>query len=299
MNNMPPVVKNLLIINALCFLASQINPAINELLGLHFMGATHFHFFQFVTYMFMHGGWSHIFFNMFALWMFGRIIEHHLGSQRFLIYYMACGIGAGFVQEIAQYVYFFSNGVTLEMLPDPVFNPWYTVGASGAVYGILMAFGMMFPDERLFIFPIPVPIKAKYFVFGYGLIELLSAVSRSADGVAHFAHLGGMLFGFALLQYWRNNRGGRSGGYHDPYDRGNQDSLWDRISKWFRELTEKKRPDIKVSKGGQYNQDMDYRRRKKEEEDELNEILDKVRRSGYTNLTDEEKRRLFDISKRK
>lgn len=303
MNNMPPVVKNLLIINLLCFVACLINPSITETLGLHFMGSSHFHFFQFFTYMFMHAGFEHIFFNMFAVWMFGRIMEHQMGSKRFLIYYMACGLGAGVIQEIVQFIHYFNAGGTMDALSVydslGLFRGWYTVGASGAVYGILLAFGMTFPDERMFVFPIPVPIKAKYFVMGYALLEVLSAMGRPGDGVAHFAHLGGMLFGFALLKYWQTNTSAQS--VYGSYDRNGSSRKSGGIGKWFSNWKKKskKQPDIKVTTGGKYDQDMEYRRRKKEEEQELNEILDKVRKSGYTNLTEEEKKRLFDISKRK
>ncbi len=223
---MPPVTKNLLIINVLCYLtmlvAGQYGINLNDMLGLHFFLADKFMPYQLVTYMFMHGSVEHIFFNMFAVWMFGRIIEQVLGSRRFLIYYLACGIGAGLIQELVQWMHYIGMEHTdiarmgTELVQGKYvitqgmamsIDMWNTVGASGAVYGILLAFGMIFPNEHMFIFPLPVPIKAKLFVIGYAVIELLMA--RSNDGVAHYAHLGGMLVGLIILLLWKDSgRGG-------------------------------------------------------------------------------------------
>ena len=165
----------------------------------------------------MHADFQHIFFNMFAVWMFGRTLEQVLGPRRFLIYYMVCGIGAGLVQEVVQCVQYFTelshyDGVNtgLSVIPMAEYlNMMTTVGASGAVYGILLAFGMLFPNTQMFVFPIPFPIKAKFFVIGYAVIELFAGLGASGDGIAHFAHLGGMIFGFFLIMYWRkkNNNG--------------------------------------------------------------------------------------------
>ena len=215
MNNLPPVTKNLLIINVLCFFGYQVARKygidLNDMLGLHFFLASDFNLAQLVTYMFMHANFQHIFFNMFAVWMFGRTLEHVLGSKRFLIYYMVCGIGAGLVQEVVQYTqyalelsHYDSVDMGVSIIPMEEFlNMMTTVGASGAVYGILLAFGMLFPESRMFVFPLPFPIKAKFFVIGYAVIELLSGFGSSGDGIAHFAHLGGMIFGFLLIMYWR------------------------------------------------------------------------------------------------
>lgn len=215
MNNLPPVTKNLLIINVLCFFGYQVAKRygidLNDTLGLHFFLASDFNLAQLVTYMFMHANLQHIFFNMFAVWMFGRTLEQVLGPKRFLIYYMVCGIGAGLVQELVQYIQYVMelshyDGVNtgLGVIPMAEFlNMMTTVGASGAVYGILLAFGMLFPESKMFVFPIPFPIKAKFFVIGYAVIELLAGFGSSGDGIAHFAHLGGMIFGFLLIMYWR------------------------------------------------------------------------------------------------
>ena len=201
MLQLTPVVKNLLIINILCFAAMVVGRMyyidLNGFLGLHFLLAPSFHFWQPLTYMFMHGSLEHLFFNMFALWMFGNILEQMLGQRHFIVYYFACGLGAAFTQEVAQFIQSMLTGVIYDVS---------VVGASGAVYGILLAFGYLLPNERMFIFPLPVPIRAKYFVVGYAIIELTSALTQRGDGVAHCAHLGGMLFGFLLLRHWRKMR---------------------------------------------------------------------------------------------
>ena len=221
MNNTPPVTKNLIIINVLCFMAAIVGERyglnLNDTLGLHYFGSDKFRLYQLFTYMFMHGGFEHIFFNMFAVWMFGRTLELVLGPKRFLTYYMVCGIGAGLVQEVVQYIEYATtlsnySGVDtgLAVIPmEEYLNMMTTVGASGAVYGILLAFGMLFPNSQMFVFPIPFPIKAKFFVIGYAVIELLSGLGASGDGIAHFAHLGGMIFGFFMIMHWRkkNNNG--------------------------------------------------------------------------------------------
>ncbi len=202
--------------------------------------------------------------------------------------------GNYWIEGMAQYDMANIGGVQVPM--DEFLNRWTTVGASGAVYGILLSFGMTFPNERMFIFPLPVPIKAKYFVVGYAVIELMAAFGRPGDGVAHFAHLGGMLVGLLLLLYWRNG-GGRNGRGHnnyydrDYYDRGGRDGF--SFRQWFSKKFTKKNPDIKVTWGGKYEKDFAYRQRKKEEEAELDRILDKVKKSGYANLMEEEKRKLF------
>jgi membrane associated rhomboid family serine protease len=193
----PPVVKNLVIINALFWLAATLIRPMDEFLISHLalfpVGSLWFHSWQVVTYMFLHGGFSHLFFNMFALWMFGRQLEYELGSKRFLIFYMVCGIGAGLVQLLVSWL----AGTALNVP---------TVGASGAIFGILLAFGMMHPnDVIMLIFP-PIALKAKWFVVIYGVLELVFGISGRMDGVAHFAHVGGMLWGFLLLLYWKKTK---------------------------------------------------------------------------------------------
>lgn len=181
----PPAVKHLLIWNVIIYLASW-TPGIGAWLQtygpLFPIQSSHFYPWQFVTYMFLHANFSHILFNLFALWMFGQAIENYWGTKRFAIYYFLTGIGAGLL-------YILIN-----------INP--VIGASGAVYGILLAFGMMFPDRPIYFILLPIPIKAKYFVAFFGALELYSGVAGSQQGVAHFAHLGGMLVGFILIKFW-------------------------------------------------------------------------------------------------
>lgn len=192
----PPAVKHLLIINLVVFIAST-TPGIGQVLQvyapLYPIQSPNFHVWQFVTYMFMHGGLGHIFFNLFALWMFGQSIENFWGTKRFTIYYFLTGMGAGLLHVLI-------NNDPVMTTQGLRYIP--TIGASGAVYGILLAFGMMFPDRPIMLLFFPVPIKAKYFVAIFGAIELISGLTRTNTGVAHFAHLGGMLVGYILIKYW-------------------------------------------------------------------------------------------------
>ena len=207
MNSLPPITRNLLIANVVCYLlqllAGSLRIDLTDLLGLHFVLADDFRVWQLVSYMFLHGSLTHLFFNMFSLWMFGGLIERTLGAKRFLTYWMVCGIGAGICQEFWQTGQYFVEGLNnypmvntgTAIIPmGDYLNLWTTIGASGACYGVLLAFGMLFPNERIMLLLPPIPMKAKYFVAGYAAIELISAYA-SNDNVAHFAHLGGMLFG--------------------------------------------------------------------------------------------------------
>ena len=256
-----PIVKNFLIINVLLFVATYIvgtrfNTDLTSYLALYYPGSQNFQPYQFVTYMFMHGGIGHIFFNMYALWMFGSAIENDWGGKRFFIYYFFTGIGAAILHCFVNYLIFsgiyaditaFSNTPSPELFKQFIdahkdgFKPeyvsqWYqyyydwsntpqnlsytnyatsimygiakaltdipTVGASGAVFGLLLAFGMMYPNAQLMLIIPPIPVKAKWFVLGYGVIELYLGFSQPGSSIAHFAHLGGMLFGFLLIKYW-------------------------------------------------------------------------------------------------
>lgn len=216
LGNIPMVTKNLIIINLLFWVASLALPKVGidlvNILGLHFPGAKDFHLYQIVTYMFMHDNHSfaHVFFNMFGVYMFGRVLENVWGPKRFLIFYMVTGIGAAITQELVWLYtvndFAMANHVSLSYLiaNDQTLNYLITIGASGAVFGILLAFAMLFPNVPLYLFFIPIPIKAKYFVIFYGLTELFFGVSNfSSDSVAHFAHLGGMIFGFFMVWYWK------------------------------------------------------------------------------------------------
>jgi membrane associated rhomboid family serine protease len=230
--NMPPVVKNLILANALFFLITivlkQTGTDLGAMLGLYFPLSEKFNLYQLFTYMFMHGGLTHIFFNMFALYMFGRVLESVWGPKRFLMFYLVTGIGAALLHMAVTYIEY--EVLVSKMTPDQVayvkevgYQIWSegknftdampgklnallntpTVGASGAVFGILLGFGMLFPNTELMLLFPPIPIKAKYFVIGYGALELFFGISGIQGSVAHFAHLGGMLFGFFMIKYWQ------------------------------------------------------------------------------------------------
>ncbi len=219
-SSIPPVTKNLIIINLLFWLATfvlrnRFDIDLTDYLGLHYITSDGFNAAQLFTYMFMHDPNSigHVFFNMFSVFIFGRTLEMVWGAKRFLFYYLTTGIGAGLIQE---FVWFLSmageTNIAAETINGAIVNipiEYYasllnTVGASGAVFGILLAFGMLFPNAEMFLMFLPIPIKAKYFVAFYGIVELFFGVAGAAgDNVAHFAHLGGMLFGLILILYWR------------------------------------------------------------------------------------------------
>ena len=205
----PPVVKNIIIANCVALLATTLLPfgdALMARFALFNVESPMFHSYQIFTYMFLHGGISHLFFNMFALWMFGRQLEYELGSQRFFTYYMVCGVGAALLQlgvGYAEYAHALAAG-GMQSAMQLLYVP--TVGASGAVFGLLLAFGVLHPNNVIMLMFPPVALKAKWFVLIYGLLELFFGLSGYQSGVAHFAHLGGMVWGLALLFWWRRQR---------------------------------------------------------------------------------------------
>lgn len=232
-----PVVKNLLIINAGVLLISMAigmfyGQEVSRIIGLYYFGSEQFRPFQIVTHMFMHGGFMHLLFNMYALWLFGQVLERVWGPKRFLIYYLVTGLGAAILHSLVNYFHVqsvisqlsevqidevFSNGATAlaqgknyidtAMAELNLIVNIPTVGASGAVFGVLLAFGMLFPNTELYLMFVPIPIKAKYFVIGYGALELINGVANvPGDNIAHFAHLGGMVFGFILIKLWGKSR---------------------------------------------------------------------------------------------
>lgn len=238
--DLPPVTKNLLIINIIVYLFMALLPrveaAIEQYGALYYFTSDQFRPWQLVTYMFIHANFMHIFFNMFSLWMFGVIVERTLGSQKFLVYYISCGLGAALIQEgvfalmISHYAGLFENGdalcallsnsrVTFGQLLDIGVSPnepavaslagLYhspTVGASGAIYGVLVAFGFLYPHMRIYLLFPPIPLKARTAVIVFAAIELLLGIYNSqADTVAHFAHLGGMLIGILILFWWKKS----------------------------------------------------------------------------------------------
>ncbi|MDE6383241.1 MAG: rhomboid family intramembrane serine protease [Paramuribaculum sp.] len=208
--SMPPVTKNLIIINFLVWLAMALFPATiglkaDAFLGLHYYESPLFNPAQLLTYMFIHDHreFFHVFFNMFTLFFFGASIEYNLGSRRFLLYYLACGVGAGLIQEAVWALTLPPQAYIFEAYING--RAWlgaYTVGASGAIYGVLLAFAMLYPNRPIYFIFLPVPIKAKWMVLIWGGLELVLGMSSASDGIAHFAHLGGMIFGFMLMAYW-------------------------------------------------------------------------------------------------
>ncbi len=223
-NLLPPVVKNLLIINGLMFLITlvlkNLGIDLDEHLALYYFKSEFFRPWQIISHMFMHGSFSHLFFNMFAIWMFGNTLENHWGSKRFLVFYMFTGLGSAILYTAVQHLEIIQitsslnpelvqrvfdldlSGISIKYQPllDIAHIP--ALGASGALFGILMAYGMTYPNAKILIYLL-FPVKVKYLVLVYGLVELFSGISGYNPGVAHFAHLGGMLFGFLLIKYWR------------------------------------------------------------------------------------------------
>ena len=254
MNNLPAVTKNLLIINVLCFfgdiVAQRYGIKLSEILGLHFFMASDFKLYQLVTYMFMHANFSHIFFNMFAVMMFAPALEERWGSQRFLIYYLVTGLGAAVVQQAVWALQLQPVLSTMDpTIAATLANRVVTIGASGAVFGILLAFGWLFPEVRMFILFIPIPIRARTLVIIYALIELFSGIAPiPGDNVAHFAHLGGMIFGWLLILWWRHR--GYDGFDSTPWNDGT-------LKRWIKEKWErlfpKRYPRIKRDKDNDYS----------------------------------------------
>jgi membrane associated rhomboid family serine protease len=250
LSTIPPIVKNLIAINLILWLASLVVPGffsrwglkidLTDILGMHYWASAKFNPTQLITYMFMHGGLNHIFFNMFALYMFGGVLEQLWGPKRFLYYYLITGIGAGIIQQLFWTMEYqslvnamndaISSNSGVALLPfQETLSKYFTmsnlasfdassiidmkkmfldlpvtIGASGAVFGLLLAFGWLFPEAKLMLIFFPIPIKARVFVLIYGVAELFLGVAQfSGDSVAHFAHLGGMLFGAVIILFWK------------------------------------------------------------------------------------------------
>lgn len=213
MSFIPPVTKNIIIINLIIYVATAISPDFMvEKFAIFYPASPFFRFWQPITYMFMHGGFWHIFFNMYSLFIFGTVLERSLGSKKFLVFYFLTGLGALALHTGLEYfqILYYSNEIvkgssfaaaSVERL---MMTP--TLGASGAIYGVLIGYAMLYPDSVLtLIFP-PVSLKAKWFVIIFAVIELVTGIFGTMDGVAHFAHLGGMLFGWLLILWWKHNR---------------------------------------------------------------------------------------------
>lgn len=305
----PPIIKALLIINVAVFLLEGLLGSfalgevplgyyINEYLALQPIGedifgpGSSFYPWQLITYQFMHGGFFHLFFNMFALWMFGIEFEQMWGSKKFLTYYLLCGIGAGLIQV------FISDAPT--------------VGASGSVYGLLLAFGVTFPDRKIFMFPLFIPISAKYFVMIFAGIELLSGIYSANSGIAHFAHLGGAATGYLLIKFgdqfkifqamdsfWNglsnlignkpNRPSSGGGGYRPNVHSFTSQSAWRETKTSTQSQASQQASSYKKSyviDGEEITQN------------KIDDILDKISASGYGSLSEKEKFILNELSKR-
>ena len=213
-----PAVLNLIIINTLVFVAQIVfgglsgESRVMDLFALHHIRSDEFRPHQLITHMFMHGSVLHLLFNMFALWMFGSIVEKVWGAKRFLVFYFICGLGAAIVQLLSYtYTYRGIDGSALSfdnMLQyQTILRYNATVGASGAIMGVVAGFGCLFPNTQMFIFPIPMPVKAKFAVIGFILIDVFSGIANTpGDNVAHFAHVGGAVTGFIIVQVWNRKK---------------------------------------------------------------------------------------------
>lgn len=283
-SSIPTITRHLLIINFICWLADTVLSSrgihLTNLFGLYYINSGNFHIWQPLTYMFLHGSFSHMFFNMFALFMFATPLEQQWGNKRFLTYYLATGIGAAAVQELVWLMLYGASPMAA-----------VTIGASGAVFGILFAFGWLFPDTRLFLFPIPIPIRARVFVIAYAVLELLfgvtNAVGTPIDNVAHFAHLGGFIFGWLLILWWRR--------HNDNFAATPSDF---NIKEWWRKIKDKLiKKERNPYEGYHYQNPISEDKQKIEQDDnakrEIDRILDKIRKSGYDSLTDDEKNKIF------
>lgn len=298
-----PAVKAILIINLVFYILTYwVAPMVPQdghtdwflnFNALYPIGSEGFSVYQYVTYMFMHGGFMHLFFNMWSLMIFGNAVEQQLGTKQFWIYYIVCGIGAAVFNQLLS---FFG-----------IIAPTMLVGASGAVYGVMAAAAFFFPNAKLYIIPIPFPIKLKYLVIGYTVIEMYLGVT-SVDGVAHFAHLGGVIVGLTYLLILRamvKKRANRNEGYWTSTSSSNYNAnsnyekdggFADKLKSFFGGNS---KPKMRVTKVSEHNAaDHAYNERKREDNEEIDRILDKIRKNGYQNLSEDEKNKLFNASKR-
>lgn len=213
LSNVPTATKNIIIINVLVMIMTSLNETfMYEKFALFYPSSPFFHFWQPVTHMFMHGGFWHLFFNMYTLYFFGRVLEERWGAKKFLIFYFVTGIGAALVHTGVEWIQMqhwmgqVAEGSLAAQADIYNLKMTPTVGASGAIYGVLMGFAMLYPDAIMsLIFP-PISLKAKWFVLIFGGIELLTGVTGVGGGIAHFAHLGGLIFGYLLIMYWKKKR---------------------------------------------------------------------------------------------
>ncbi|GHT75887.1 hypothetical protein AGMMS50262_12600 [Bacteroidia bacterium] len=279
-NSFPPITQYLLIINLAVWGLCSLFPNLVSIIGLHYFQAHGFYLYQLFTYMFTHEAFTHLFFNMFALFMFGGLVEQAMGPKRYLTYYLLTGLGAGIIQMLVFYfrLHWIANNAGYDLQELYNYVP-VMIGASGAVFGLLLAFGMLFPNMPMYFMFIPVPIKAKYLVIGYGVIEFFFGIAnRSGDNVGHFAHLGGMLVGLIIMLYWK--KGGNGNFFRN---------IGNTISGWFT-----KKQDFSKSTYRRSETDYEYNQRKHDENEEIDRILDKIKQSGYNSLSENEKKTLFN-----
>lgn len=302
-----PAVKVILILNLVFYvLAYWVTPMVpldgytdwfTNFNALHPVQSEGFAVYQYVTYMFMHGGFLHLFWNMWALMIFGNAVEQQMGTKQFWIFYLVSGVGSALLNQFMSFI--------------GIMPPTFLVGASGAIYGVMAAAAFFFPNAKLFIIPIPFPIKLKWLVAGYFVLEFGQGLF-AVDRVAHFAHVGGLVVGLIYALVWwqiqksRQNRGGynqwtssstynsRSNSYSGSYDKG--EGFFSKMKETF---SGSRKPKMKVTEVRETNAaDHAYNERKRQENDEIDRILDKIRKNGYQNLTEEEKAKLFDASKK-
>lgn len=311
-----PGVRNIMFICLAAFLAQQVFAGAHwvEMCQLHFFKASDFAPWQFISYQFMHGSFGHLFWNMFGLWMFGRHVEQVFGTQRFVVYYLVCGIGAGLVQEGFQLTQYYIDGLHLFQsvatpfgtMPMEVYlNHWGMVGASGSVYGVLMAVALLYPNERILLLIPPIPLKIKYYVTGIIALELWSSFAVDSN-VAHFAHLGGMLFGWLLMRYWRSQAqrqrvrvifpGGSTSHVHSG------SGLLQRIRHWLGITDDVAPPPPNAYEATaprtSHSADHAFNAQRHTEAEAIDHLLDKIKAHGYDSLTKEEKQRLFEFSQK-
>ena len=287
---LPNVVKYLILANIVMWVLTSLLQVrgihLNNVLALFYVEHPLFMPHQFITYMFMHEGFMHIFFNMFALFMFGRIMALTWGEKKFLIFYIVCGIGAAITQELGQ-----AMGV--------IEANACTLGASGAVFGVLLAFGMTYPNEKLFIIPFPFPIKAKYLIIGYIFLEVFQFLGNP-DGVAHLAHLGGMLFGYLLILFWRRNPDKDINNWQRTAFRGQRRATNHRSNTggvYHANFTGGSNSSTNANAEAGRRVDYEYNERKRQQTREIDEILDKIRKNGWDALSKEDQQKIIEASK--
>ncbi len=307
-----PVSKNLMIINALLWLLAEVllktGIDLDDTFALHVLEASDFHWYQMLTSMFLHTGFMHLLYSELAILWFGSIMENLWGSRKFFFYYIFCGVGAAITNIIAQHIYhMYIMGLEAHKVLPLVGGGYMPVstylnyitsnGASGCIYGLLLAFGLYAPITEMFVFPIPFPVKPRWMVVGYAAFELAAGITaRGGDNVAHFAHLGGMLFGLLIILYWKKYGDYRLPLGLEPLINENCPKERNIFSKIKNLFAGREKRDFKVHKNESFSEKKTEKRQqpRPKRDPEIDAILKKVRESGYDSLTTEEKRKLFN-----